>query len=217
MGTTHFDLIIFDCDGVLVDSERITNAVFAEMLNDLGLSLTLEDMFEQFVGNSMQQCLKMIETMLGEKPPSDFVSNYRQRTKLALQQQLKPVRGIRQTLDRLSLPYCVASSSDREKMETTLGITGILPYFQGKLFSVTEVERGKPFPDVYLYAAEKMNAQPSRCLVIEDTPIGVRGGVSAGMIVGGYAELMNAEKLQQAGAHFVFEDMSQIPNLIQSM
>lgn len=217
MGTTHFDLVIFDCDGVLVDSERITNTVFAEMLNELGLPVTLEDMFDQFVGNSMRRCLEMIETMLGTPPPVDFEHDYRQRTKLALQQQLEPIRGIREMLGRLTLPYCVASSGEHEKMRTTLGITKLLPYFDGKLFSVTEVERGKPFPDVYLYAAQKMSAEPSRCLVIEDTPVGVQGGVSAGMTVLGYAELMNAEKLKQAGAHFVFEEMSHLPTLIDTL
>jgi HAD superfamily hydrolase (TIGR01509 family) len=211
---SRFDLLIFDCDGVLVDSERITNTVFAEMLNELGLPVTLEDMFEKFVGNSMQRCLEIIEMMIGTTPPADFESHYRQRTTLALQKQLEPVRGIREALDQLHLPYCVASSGDHTKMKTTLGITGLLPYFEGKLFSVTEVERGKPFPDVYLYAAQKMSAEPSRCLVIEDTPLGVQGGVSAGMTVFGYAELMSAERLRQAGAHFVFEDMSQLPTLI---
>jgi beta-phosphoglucomutase-like phosphatase (HAD superfamily) len=102
-------------------------------------------------------------------------------------------------------------------MRTTLGITKLLPYFDGKLFSVTEVERGKPFPDVYLYAAQKMSADPSRCLVVEDTPVGVQGGVSAGMMVLGYAELMNAEKLKQAGAHSVFEAMSYLPTLIDTL
>jgi HAD superfamily hydrolase (TIGR01509 family) len=165
MSITNFELVIFDCDGVLVDSERITNAVFAQMLNELGLPVTLEDMFDRFVGNSMLRCLEIIEEMLGKTPPREFEKHYRHRTKIALQQQLKPVGGIEEVIKQLKLPYCVASSGDREKMKTTLGITGLLPYFEDKLFSVTEVARGKPYPDVYLYAAKKMNAESTRCVV----------------------------------------------------
>lgn len=216
MNITNFDLIIFDCDGVLVDSERITNTVFAAMLNELGLAVTLEDMFDRFVGHSMKQCLEIMAKMLGEPPPITFVEQYQYRTKIALQTQLQPVRGIKEAIAQLNLPYCVASSGDHEKMRTTLGITELLPYFEGKLFSVTEVERGKPYPDVYLYAAEKMTTEPSRCVVIEDTPLGVQGGAAAGMTVFGYAELMAEERLQQAGAHLTFDDMSQLTKLIHS-
>ena len=117
---TTYELIIFDCDGVLVDSERITNQVFAEMLNELGLPLTLDDMFEEFVGRTMSQCLEKITEMLGKDPPADFVASYQIRTQAVLESHLTAVPGIEAALDKISLPYCVASSGDHNKMRTML-------------------------------------------------------------------------------------------------
>lgn len=117
----HFDLVIFDCDGVLVDSERITNQVFADMLNEIGLPVTLEDMFENFVGRSMSQCLDLITEMLGAQPPEDYVDNYRARTTSALLSKVTAVPSVEKALDQIRLPYCVASSGDHHKMRTTLG------------------------------------------------------------------------------------------------
>ncbi|MBI3896916.1 MAG: HAD family phosphatase [Gammaproteobacteria bacterium] len=209
-----FALVIFDCDGVLVDSERITNQVFAHMLNELGIPVTLDDMFERFVGRSMNQCLELITELLGNTPPADFVENYRRRTSEALATLLMPVAGIEAALNTIKLPCCVASSGDHEKMRTTLGITKLLPRFDGKLFSVTEVARGKPAPDVFLYAAGKYNVKPSACVVIEDTPTGVSAGIAAGMTVYGYSALTPAARLLSAGAHQVFSDMAELPALI---
>jgi HAD superfamily hydrolase (TIGR01509 family) len=210
-----FELIIFDCDGVLVDSERITNQVFAEMLNELGLAVTLDDMFEQFVGHSMSYCLDLIASMLGEAPPPGFVDEYRRRTQVALEADLKAVEGISDVLDVLDLPFCVASSGSHEKMRLTLGITGLWPRFEGKLFSVTEVAQGKPAPDVFLHAASKYGIEPSACAVIEDTPTGVTAGVAAGMTVFGYSALTPAARLLAAGAHHVFGRMDELPMLLQ--
>ena len=210
------ELIIFDCDGVLVDSERLTNTVFAEMLNELGLSLTLDDMLDKFVGNSMTTCREMIKEMLGRPVPEDFVEQYRMRARKALESNLKPVNGVEEALQRIQVPYCTASSGDHEKMRMTLGITGLLPYFEGKLFSVTEVARGKPHPDVFLYAAEQMGAKPRRCVVVEDTSIGVAAGVAAGTRVFGYTGTMSADKLINSGASLVFSDMRLLPELIKA-
>ena len=176
MTCAPLELVIFDCDGVLVDSELITNRIFASMLNELGIPVTLEDMFEQFVGRSMANCLEKIAGLLGRPVSDDFVQQYQVRTTVALQSDLKVVPGIEAVLDQIKMPYCVASSGSHEKMQTTLGITGLLPRFKGKIFSVTEVARGKPFPDVFLYAAAKSGAAASKCAVVEDTPTGVRGG-----------------------------------------
>jgi HAD superfamily hydrolase (TIGR01509 family) len=211
----RFDLLIFDCDGVLVDSERITNTIFAQMLNEIGLAVTLEDMFEQFVGRSMDDCMKRIETMLGRHPSAEFEAEYRARTKAALEQQLVAVPGIAAALDRIVLPTCVASSGDHAKMRLTLGKTGLLPRFEGCLFSVTEVARGKPAPDVFLLAASRMGAAPSRCAVIEDTPTGVAAGIAANMHVFGYAALTPPHRLLEAGAHEVFDDMRELPERLE--
>ena len=209
----QFDLVIFDCDGVLVDSERITNTVFAEMLNEVGLTVTLDDMFRDFVGHSMTTCLRIVEERLGNPLPHDFVSELEARTGLALSGHLEPVSGINDVLGELSIPFCVASSGDHAKMLLTLGITGLLERFTDRLFSVTEVARGKPYPDVFLYAAERMDADASRTAVIEDSVVGVKAGVAAGMTVFGYAELTEPKKLMAAGA-VVFNRMAQLPALL---
>jgi len=211
-----FKLVIFDCDGVLVDSERIANTVFARMLNELGLPLTLDDMFEQFVGRSMPQCLEHVTALLGGPPPESFESDLRRRTTAALQAQLLAVPGIEAALDRIRLPHCVASSGDHAKMRTTLGITGLLPRFEGRLFSVTEVARPKPAPDVFLHAAARCGVAPHDCVVVEDTPTGVRAAVAAGMTVFGYAALTPAQRLWNAGAHRVFTDMAALPAMLDS-
>lgn len=212
---SHYELIIFDCDGVLVDSERITNQVFVDMLNELGLPLTLEDMFEQFVGHSMNQCLDKITSMLGKPLSADFLPAYRTRTKNALESGLLPIPGIEDALDKLALPTCVASSGDHEKMRTTLGITGLWRRFEGRIFSATEVANPKPAPDIFLHAAKELNASPANCVVVEDTPTGVAAAVAAGMTVLGYCGLTPAHRLQAAGAHHVFDSMDALPSLVQ--
>lgn len=209
-----FELIIFDCDGVLVDSERITNTVFCSMLNDLGLALSLADMFEHFVGLSMPQCLELITEMLGRKPPEDFVPNYRRRTESALRAEIKPIAGVAEVLRDLRVPHCVASSGDHEKIRLTLGATGLLKRFEDRIFSVVDVEKPKPAPDVFLHAARTLGVAPAACAVIEDTPTGVRAGLAAGMRVFGFSANTPEHRLRQAGAHTVFSDMRDLPDLL---
>ncbi len=208
-----FELVIFDCDGVLVDSERLANALFAKMLNQLGLKVTLEDMYRNFMGLSVSDCLQLIEVRLGKAPPPDFFADLNRQIRAAFRSSLNPVDGIVEALDRISIPYCVASSGDHEKMNLTLGLTGLLQRFDGRIYSVTQVARGKPHPDVFLFAAECMGATPSRTAVVEDTEVGVRAGVAAGMTVFGYAGLIDPEKLSAAGA-LVFDDMRLLPDLL---
>ena len=210
----RFELLILDCDGVLVDSERITNRVFAQMLKQLGVSVTLEDMFEHFVGREMSQCLDLVAELSGRPVPDEFESNYRVRTRAALLSELTAVPGIEAALDVIELPYCVASNGSQEKMRMTLGITGLLSRFEGKLVSATEVLRGKPAPDVFLHAAKKYGASPSACAVVEDTPTGVTAAVAAGMTVFGYAAPTPSARLLAAGACQTFSHMSELPKLI---
>ena len=214
MSKDKFGLVIFDCDGVLVDSELITNRVFARMLNELGIAATLEDMFERFVGRSMPQCLELITKMLGHPVPPQFVEEYQARSAAALRSELKAVPDIEAVLAALRTPYCVASSGTHEKMQTTLGITGLLPQFRGKMYSVTEVAQSKPYPDVFLHAARRQGVAPANCAVIEDTPTGVRAGVAAGMTVFGYCALTPQQRLIEAGAHHTFERMRDLPGLL---
>jgi HAD superfamily hydrolase (TIGR01509 family) len=167
----------------------------------------------------MAHCCDIIAVMLKKSIPADFVEQYRMRTAAALHAELKLVPGIESVLDELderAVPFCVASSGSHEKMQTTLGITGLLPRFQGKLFSVTEVARAKPYPDVFLYAAAKSGALASECVVVEDTPTGVAAGVAAGMIVYGYCAQTPQHRLQEAGAHYTFDSMSKLPQLLSA-
>jgi HAD superfamily hydrolase (TIGR01509 family) len=211
-----YDLIIFDCDGVLVDSELITNRVFALMLGEIGIHMTLEEVLERFVGRSMSQCWEVIARILGHELPQSFLDDYRTRTASALQSELKIVPGVDAVVTGLKTPFCVASSGTHEKMQLTLGATGLLAKFSGRIYSVTEVARSKPYPDVYLHAAKQMGIAPASCAVIEDTPTGVRAGVAAGMTVFGYCALTPEQRLREAGARNTFRHMRELPALLGS-
>jgi beta-phosphoglucomutase-like phosphatase (HAD superfamily) len=213
---SRFELIIFDCDGVLVDSESITNKIFSGMLNELGIFVSDEDMFERFVGRSMPQCLEVIEALSGRAVPAGFVEDYYARSTRALKSDLKAVADIGLVLDSVGVPYCVASSGTHDKMNTTLGITGLLSKFRGRMYSVTEVANSKPAPDVFLHAAKQSGVPAAACAVIEDTPTGVRAGVAAEMTVFGYCAVTPQKRLIEAGAHYTFERMRDLPALLFS-
>lgn len=200
-------LVIFDCDGVLVDSELIANRVFCARLNQLGLPLTLEDMFRDFVGRSMPQCEQHVAALLGRAPPAGFIDEVQQEMRAALAAQVTAVPGVPALLAGLAVPFCVASSGDKAKIRLTLGKTGLLPLFEGKIFSVMDVARPKPAPDIFLHAAAQMGAPAADCVVVEDTPTGVVAGIAAGMQVCGFAARTPAPRLWAAGAHQVFDDM----------
>ena len=213
--TAELDLIIFDCDGVLVDSETITNRIFARILNqEFDLNLTLQDMYDTFMGRCSQDCQQIIKKMTGRRWLPDLEKKYRREIADALAENVTAIQGVLPLLEKLQTPYCVASNGTHQKMEITLGKAGLLPYLAENKFSATEVERGKPFPDVYLHAAESMGARNlQKCLVVEDTPVGVTGAVAAGMQVAGYSELMSPEKLLEAGAHFVIKSMAELTHI----
>jgi len=208
-----YELIIFDCDGVLVDSEPVANRVFTEALNEIGLRMTFDEVCETFIGLSMTHCMEIVADRLGRPAPDRFLERLQQRTFEAFRGGLAPVRGVVEALRRIDGPVCVASSGEREKMELTLGLTGLLPRFAGRLFSSTDVSRGKPAPDLFLHAARSMGAEPAGCAVVEDTPIGARAGRAAGMRVFGYAERTDRRGLAAEGAT-VFDDMTRLPELL---
>ena len=211
----RFELVIFDCDGVLVDSELISNRVFAALLGELGLPVTLEFMFESFVGRSMQHCWEQVAGMLGKEVPAHWQHELQLRTTAALEAEVQAVHGIEAVLDSLAVPYCVASSGSRAKMATTLGATGLLARFTGRMFSAADVARGKPAPDIFLYAASRCGVQPRDCAVIEDSPAGVAAGVAAGMTVYGYCAFTLERRLLEAGAHYTFNNMAKLPALLR--
>lgn len=212
----RFDLVIFDCDGVLVDSELITNRVFATMIGELGVAVTLEQMFDRFMGHSMDHCMTLVRELLGRDPPDDFVSEYRRRSERALAQQVAPVPGIEQALGAIDIPWCVASNGPYAKMRLTLGATGLLSRCGSRLFSAVEVERPKPAPDLFLFAASRLAASPERTAVVEDSPAGIAAALAAGMTPYGFAARMPAARLQAAGARVVFDHMRDLPALLLS-
>lgn len=212
--SSRFELVIFDCDGVLVDSETISNRVFAELLTSEGLPLTPAETMRRYMGRSTASCRALIEVELGRSLDDSFFALVQARTFEAFQRELRAVDGIADALDCIPIPACVASSGEHEKMRMTLGLTGLLPRFEGRLFSATEVARGKPAPDLFLHAAAQMGAEPGRCAVVEDSPLGVAGAVAAGMTPFGFAWHGRAETLAAAGAR-VFDRMAELPELLE--
>jgi HAD superfamily hydrolase (TIGR01509 family) len=217
------DLVIFDCDGVLVDSEPILNRIFAETLTEAGFPMTFEEVNQQFMGKSLATCLQIIEETHGRPLPTNFVEHCKEREFAAFQQELQPTPGIAATLEQLNLPRCVASNSSHRHIQFVLTLTGLLPYFEGKLYSCHDVDRPKPFPDVYLHAAAQMGAEPSQCVVIEDSVPGVQAGYAAGMTVFGYVPLSEGnpasrrEALRAAGAQMVVTEMQRLPQLLRDI
>lgn len=200
---SRFDGVLFDCDGVLVDSERITSRVWARLLTERGLPTTTEQSLATYLGNSMARCLEIVTEQLGHAPPDDLLPTFYADVKVALEQEVEPVTGIHDVLDALDaaqVPYGVASNGEHEKMRTTLGATGLLARFDGRRFSAVDVAHPKPAPDLFLHAAAQLGMEPARTIVVEDSPLGVLGAHRAGMTVIGYAELVSPERLLAAGA-----------------
>lgn len=214
--TRRTRLVIFDCDGVLVDSEVISNEVLAEVVTELGWPQTLDDALRRFKGLAMPDIWQIVAAELGTLIPEAVDRDFRRRQLHALRTRVQPVPGIRELLADLPVPFCVASNGPPEKMEATLGSTGLLPWFEGRLFSRMEVSRPKPFPDLFLHAARCMNAPPTRTLVVEDSPLGVRAARTAGMRVLGFVGTVTADsaELLDAGAECVLEDVREVAHFL---
>ncbi len=209
----RFDGVLFDCDGVLVDSERITSRVWAGLLTNIGLPTTTEQSLATYLGNSMARCIEIVTEKLGRTPPDTLLPQFYADVKVALETEVTAVDGIEAVLDALDaagVGYGVASNGEHEKMRTTLGATGLLTRFENRRFSAVDVARPKPAPDLFLHAAEMLGFHPSRTLVVEDSPLGVQGAFLAGMTVIGYAELVSPERLVAAGAVHTVNDMREL-------
>lgn len=209
-----FELLILDCDGVVVDSEPITMRVLTEMLNELGVSIGAEEANERFIGTTFARTLELIAELLGRALPEQFVSNYRDRTFAAMEAELKPVSGIEAALDQITIPYCIASNGPHMKMRKTLSLTSLLSRFEGRMFSSADVPRGKPFPDLFLFAASHFAVAPAACLVVEDSASGIAAALAAGMPVYGFSGRTPDGRLVAAGAQKVFRQMSELPSLV---
>jgi HAD superfamily hydrolase (TIGR01509 family) len=205
--------VIFDCDGVLVDTELVAGEVLAGLISGLGVPTTVEETMAIYMGRSWASCMEILAGRLGGPPPSDLHDRYMAGVTSEWRRSLKAVPGVEAALDAIELPTCVASSGEHERMELTLGLTGLLPRFEGRIFSATEVANGKPAPDLFLHAAERMGFEPAATVVVEDTVPGVQAGRAAGMRVLALARYVPATELAAAGGE-VFEDMRELSGLI---
>jgi len=212
-------LVIFDCDGVLVDSEPLANESFSAALSPYGLDWTVEETMRRLMGRSLKSAVEIIEELLGRKLPPDFLEKMQARTYQSFRDApLQPVKDVRDAvlaLQAAGVQTCVASSGVPDKMRFTLGLTGLWDLFGGYIFSSSAVPRGKPFPDLFLHAALSMNVQPYDCVVVEDSVPGVQAARAAGMKVFAYAGAPYADRegLAKAGG-ILFDDMKRLPELV---
>jgi HAD superfamily hydrolase (TIGR01509 family) len=209
-----FELVIFDCDGVLVDSERLAVRVESDYLTELGWPLSQAEIVERFMGRTDQYMFEAIEAQLGSRLPRNWKDQFERRYREAYAAELAPVDGVLGALDQLTIPTCVASGGSHDKLRFTLGHTGLYERFEGRIFSGYEVANGKPAPDLFLHAAASMGAEPARCAVVEDSHYGVLAARAAGMRVFGYAGGLTPPERLRGEATVVFEDMRELPRLL---
>ncbi|MGY1500047.1 HAD family hydrolase [Streptomyces sp. QTS52] len=212
----RYDLVIFDNDGVLVDSESISNTLLAAYLTELGHPTSYEDSLRDYMGSAMHRVHDLVEERSGRRLPDDFDDVFHGRVFAAFERELQPVAGVVDVLEKLradGVPYCVASSGSHERIRVGHRTTGLERWFDGgRVFSAEDVGRGKPAPDLFLYAAERMGVAAERCVVVEDSPLGVRAAVAAGMDVFGFTAMTPADRL--VGATQLFGSMGELADLV---
>jgi len=211
------DLVIFDCDGVLVDSERLSVRVEARVLSELGWQIEEAEVVTRWMGRTSQAQLSEVADRLGREVADRFDAQTTSELHAAFESELVAVPGIEELLDHLDsagVATCVASSGTHDRMAVTLGATGLLERFESRIFSGTEVAHGKPAPDLFLHAAARMGVAPQRCVVVEDSGYGVQAGVAAGMTVYGYADGLTPADVLAASGAVVFDEMSDLTGLL---
>ena len=214
------ELIIFDCDGVLVDSEPAACKCLSDYLKSCDIAFSPQEVSERFVGRSLSSCKAILEDD-GWVLPKTFIEDIRQRNLAALSHDLDPIPGIHAALDTISQSVCVASSGLPVKINQSLALTNLAIYFGPHIFSARHVSNGKPAPDLFLLAAKTMGALPHNTMVIEDSPVGVEAGLAAGMRVvgftgGSHAGAQHGTSLRNLGAHHILDTMLDLPDLIDS-
>jgi HAD superfamily hydrolase (TIGR01509 family) len=210
-------LVVFDMDGVLVDSEGIANRVFHAMLVEHGVSLTLAQTTRRYVGRSMAFAVADIEKSFGIVLPPDFSDIERARVLAAYEGELQPVAGVPELLQGLALPFCLASSSDPPRIERSLALCGLLAHFEGRCFSATQVANGKPAPDLFLFAAARMGFAPADCVVVEDTLAGLAAAKAAGMKAYAYAGAGHTDRGELAATGAVVIDrMAELATVLRA-
>ena len=218
--STDFKCIIFDCDGVLVDSESLSSELLLEMSRECGFEVSADPMMEQFHGVSLHTCLQFIENANdGKKLPENFEREFRRRSFEVFRQRLQPVRGIQELLPKISKPFCVASSGPREKIELNLSITGLFKFFKDKIFSSYDIGSWKPDPGIFLHAAESMGFHPSDCVVVEDSRAGIEAAIRGGFQVWHFAGAISTlpaicSDANVSGRVVTFQQMNELEILI---
>ncbi|KYF72955.1 HAD family hydrolase [Sorangium cellulosum] len=206
--------ILFDCDGTLVDSERLGNEVLVEHVAEYGVSMTVREAMALFRGGKMADCVAALEARAGRAFPPSFVAELRRRTAGAFRERLRPMDGALALVRALSIPFCVASSGPREKIELSLSVTGLLPFFSGRIFSSYEVGVWKPDPGLFLHAAGALGVRPSDCIVVEDSGPGIAAGLAAGMTVVALQGELSEERVPDGVR--VVRSLSELHGIVQS-
>jgi HAD superfamily hydrolase (TIGR01509 family) len=207
------ECIIFDCDGVLVDSEVINNRVLLEMTAEFGVTMDLTEAVEAFSGIRLKEAIRALQRRATRPFPENLERDFRAKTYEIFKTEMKAVAGVKDLLEGLKVPFCVASSGPVEKIRLNLTVTGLIGYFENRIFSGYDINSWKPDPGIFLYAAEKMGFDPGVCAVIEDSKAGIIAAVKGGFTAYGYAKPFNATELESEGAK-VFYNMSELPALL---
>ncbi|MEM1001563.1 MAG: HAD family hydrolase [Bacteroidota bacterium] len=208
--------VIFDCDGVLVDSEPISNRVLVEMVNELGGEIDMKFAYDNFKGNSLKNCIETISKIVEISSKENFEKDFRKRSYAAFEKEIQPVKNIENVLQNLKLPFSVASSGPEYKIELNLKNAGLLKYFENHIYSCYSIKKWKPKPDVFLWAAREMNVLPEECLVIEDSVFGIKGALAGGFQVCAFMADGSDSELSSL-AHYSVLDMSEVLLLINSL
>ncbi|MCM0667481.1 HAD family hydrolase [Flavobacterium tyrosinilyticum] len=206
--------IIFDCDGVLVDTEKIGNGILLAMAQEHGFEMELEDAYRYFNGRNLKDCFRHIEEAIDQKLPENFETQYREKSFEAFKTQVKPMEGIVdfiRNIEKLKIPYCVASSGPVDKIRLNLEVAGLLDKFEDRIFSSYQIGSWKPEPGIFLHAAAVMGFEVKECIVLEDSKAGVRAGVRGGFKVYGFANGFNNDDLKEEGAElfYTYQELSE--------
>jgi len=214
--SSRFEFVIFDCDGVLIDSETIALPVLGTMLAELGVHLDVPEVHRRFGGLSIAQVMAAVADTLGTIPPETFEADLARRWEDALRTELVPIPGVTAVLEGLRLPFCTASNAESHEVRFNLDVVGLRHHFGDRIFAATDVAHPKPAPDLYLLAARTYGVDPARCAVIEDTPTGAAAGAAAGMHVFGYSTRHPEDLLRAAGARDIFRPMDELLPLLHA-
>lgn len=209
----NYKCIIFDCDGVLVNSESISAKIFQEMANELGFDVDYETAVERFAGTSMTENLKFIEENIKGNLPKGFEQDFRNRTYEAFKTDLKPIEGVHALIEKVKVPFCVASSGPISKIRLNLTATNLIDKFEGRIFSSYEINSWKPQPGIFLHAAKEMGYSPEECIVIEDSEAGVMAAIAGGFRVFALSDLKKKETIEKLGAT-VFSGMDELSSIL---